>query len=284
MHKLFEFIRSVYVVVLFGVLEIAAVSYYARSSCYTQARLLAYSNRIAGGVHATFAGIRHYFTLGHENRLLVERVAALEERLAAYGQAENAARLDAYSEECANPKYRMSAARVIGNSVNRTQNLITLDRGRRNGVAEEMAVLSPDGAMVGYVVDCSDRYAVVMPVLNTSFRASGRLVGSDYFGSIYWDGRDQHTVLMGDVSKYAEPQPGQEVVTAGFSQYFPADVLIGRVEEATLNETRTAYTVRVRLAAEMTRLTDVVLVENRDLAEIDALGQSEKVKQHTRPD
>lgn len=284
MHKLFEFIRSVYVVVLFAVLEIAAVSFYARSTCYTQARLLTHSNRIAGSVHGAFAGIRRYFTLGRANRLLVERVAVLEERLAACGQAENAARLDAYGEEYANPKYRMSAARVIGNSVNRTQNLLTLDRGRRDGVKEEMAVLSPGGAMVGYVVDCSDRYAVVMPVLNTSFRASGRLVGSDYFGSIYWNGLDQHTVLMGDVSKYAEPQPGQEVVTAGFSQYFPADVLIGWVEDASLDETRTAYTVRVRLAAEMTRLTEVVLVENRDLAEIDALQQSEKVKLHTRPD
>lgn len=51
-----------------------------------------------------------------------------------------------------------------------------------------MAVLSSDGAMAGYVVDCTERYAVAMSVLNTSFRASGKLAGSDYFGSIYWDG------------------------------------------------------------------------------------------------
>ena len=35
MRKLFEFIRSVYVVVLFVVLEAVAISYYARSSYYT---------------------------------------------------------------------------------------------------------------------------------------------------------------------------------------------------------------------------------------------------------
>lgn len=284
MRKLLEFIRSVYVVVLFVVLEIVAVNYYARSSYYTQARLLARSNEVLGGVHGFFTGLRHYFTLGRENRLLLSRVAELEERLAAYGEAETAARLDSYLDEGEARKYRMTTASVIGNSVNRTQNLITFDRGRRHGVSEEMAVLSPDGSMVGYVVDCTDRYAVAMPVLNTSFRASGRIVGTDYFGSIYWDGLDQHVALMGDVSKYADPQPGQEIVTTGFSQYFPADVLIGWVESAEMDETRTSYTVRLRLAAEISRLTEVVLVENRDRAEIDSLRRSEQVKRHIRPE
>lgn len=282
MRKLIEFIRSVYVVVLFVVLEAVAVSYYAHSTSYTQARLLARSNQVAGGVRGVFVGIRRYFTLGSENRVLLARVAALEERLAQFEEAETAARLDSYMADIAESKYRFATAAVVGNTANRTQNLLTLNRGRRDGVVEEMAVLSPDGAMVGYVVDCTERYAVAMSVLNTSFRASGKLAGADYYGSIYWDGVDQHVVILDELSKYADPQPGQEVVTTGFSQYFPADVLIGWVESASLNETRTAYTVRVRLAAEMSRLGEVVLVGNRDLFEIRDLQQSDQVEQHTR--
>ena len=136
--------------------------------------------------------------------------------------------------------------------------------------------------MAGYVVACTERYAVAMSVLNTSFRASGKLADSEYYGSIYWDGLDPDVVVLGELSKYADPQPGQEVVTTGFSQYFPADVLIGWVESASLNETRTAYTARVRLAAGMSRLGDVVLVGNRDLFEIRDLQQSEQVEQYTR--
>ena len=66
MRKLLEFIRSVYVVVLFVVLEAIAISYYAHSTYYTQARLLARSNQLVGGVHGLFAGVRHYFSLGRE--------------------------------------------------------------------------------------------------------------------------------------------------------------------------------------------------------------------------
>lgn len=284
MRKLLEFIRSVYVVVLFVVLEAIAISYYAHSTYYTQARLLARSNQVVGGVHGLFAGVRHYFSLGRENRELLAHVARMKERLALYEEAETAARLDGYMQDIGVSKYRIMTASVTSNTVNRAQNLIVLNRGRRDGVAEEMAVLSSDGAMAGYVVDCTERYAVAMSVLNTSFRASGKLADAEYYGSIYWDRLDQNVVILGELSKYADPKPGQEVVTTGFSQYFPADVLIGWVESASLNETRTAYTVRVRLAAEMSRLNEVVLVGNRDFYEIRNLQQSEQIEQHTRND
>lgn len=284
MRKLFEFIRSVYVVVLFVALEVAAISYYAHSTYYTQARLLARSNQVAGGMHGLFAGVRRYFTLGRENRLLLGRVAQLEERLAQYEEAGTKARLDSYMQDIGESKYHFATASVVANTINRTQNLITLNRGRKDGVMEEMAVLSSDGAMAGYIVDCTERYSVAMSVLNTSFRASGKIADTEYYGSIYWDGLDQDIVILGELSKYADPQPGQEVVTTGFSQYFPADVLIGWVESASLNETRTAYTVRVRLAAEMSRLGEVVLVGNRDLYEIRNLQQSDQIEQHTRPE
>lgn len=284
MHKLFEFIRSVYVGVLFVVLEIIAVSYYARSSYYTQARLLTYSNEVGGGVHSAFAGVRHFFTLGSENRALLARLAVMEERLSKYQEAETMERLDSYMSDIAESKFRATIAAIVGNTVNRSQNLITLNRGRSSGVVPNMAVLAPDGSMVGYVVDCTERYAVAMSVLNTSFRASGRLAGTDYYGMIYWDALDQHVVVLSELSKYSDPQPGQEVVATGFSQYFPADILIGWVESAEMNETRTAYTVRVRLAAEMSSLHDVILVENRDMNEIRDLESSDKVQEQTRPD
>lgn len=282
LHKLFEFIRSIYVVVLFVLLEVLAVSYYARSSPYTQARLLARSNQLAGGVHGMLAGIRRYFLLGEENRALLGYVAELKERLSRYEEAETVAGFETALAQIGDSKYRVMNAAVISNSLNRLQNLIVLNRGARDGVTADMAVLSLDGAMVGYVVDCTDRYAVALSVLNTSFRASGKLADSDYFGSIYWDGLDPDVVTMGELSKYSDPQPGQEVVSTGFSQYFPSGVKIGVVERAELNETRTSYTAQVRLTAPISRLTHVILVENRDLFEIRDLEESEKVRQQTR--
>ena len=166
MRKLFEFIRSVYVVVLFVVLEAAAVSFYARSTCYTQARLLSRSNQVVGGVHGLFAGIGHYFTLGRENRMLLARVTQLEERLAQYEEAATAERLDSYMQDIGESKYRFATASVVANTVNRARNHITLNRGHRDGIVEEMAVLSPDGAMAGYVVAMQQGEALAVAVLS----------------------------------------------------------------------------------------------------------------------
>ncbi len=280
MRKLVEFIRSIYVLVLFVVLEALAVNYYARSSYYTEARLLAHSNRALGFLRGTAADVRRYFRLEEQNSLLLERVAQLEERLAQYEEAETLSRLQSYVADLGESKYRVMTAAVVSNTINRTQNFITINRGRNDGVIPDMAVLTPDGAMVGYVVDCTERYAVAMPVLNTAFRASGKLAGAEHFGSVLWDGGDPHEAIFAELSKYAEPMLGQEVVTTGFSHFFPENVLIGWVESATMNETRTAYTVRIRLAADFARLTDVILVENRDFNQLQELEHGEGVEQY----
>ena len=75
MYKLIEFLRRIYVAVLFVVFEAIAIGYYAHSSNYTQAKLLTRSNQVVGGVNGIFADIRSYFTLGRENERLLERVA-----------------------------------------------------------------------------------------------------------------------------------------------------------------------------------------------------------------
>ena len=242
MYKLIEFLRRIYVAVLFVVFEAIAIGYYAHSSNYTQAKLLTRSNRVVGGVNGIFADIRSYFTLGRENERLLERVAVLEEELAFYRRS---------------------------------------DRGERDGVEKGMGVLSPEGAMVGYVAASSDRHAVAVSILNTSFNASGKLAGDDYFGSIYWAGDDRYHVRMKELSKYARVTEGEEVVSSGFSQYFPADVLIGYVESFSLADTQMAYDVVIRLAVDVSQLTDVILVRNRDIEDVQEL-EAEAERQNRR--
>ncbi len=278
MYKLIEFLRRIYVVALFIVFEAVAIGYYAHSSNYTQAKLLTGSNRVAGGVLGALNDVRGYFRLGSENKRLVERVAALEEEVALYRQAAADSVREELLRSPGEKPYRMTVARVISNSINKDHNLIVLDRGRRDGVTTGMGVLSSDGAMVGYVVACSDRHAVAVSILNTSFRASGKLAGDDYFGSIYWTGGDRYHVHMNELSKYADISEGAEVVSTGFSQYFPEGVLIGYVESFSLSDTQMAYDVVIRLAVDVSQLTDVILVDISDQEDIRRL-EEEAIRQ-----
>ena len=270
MQKLILFIKRVYVPLLFIIFEIVALRYYAHSSSYAEARLLTTSNRIVGGVYGSISGIGDYFGLRRENRLLLDEVARLNNELTRYRENEVYQLLDSLGSEI-ETKYTYMTARVIRNSVGRMRNFITLNKGLRDGVETDMAVLTPSGAMVGYVISCSERYAVCISILNVDFNASGKLAGDGHSGSIYWDGKSTEKVQMHELSKYAAVEVGDTVVSTGYSHFFPEDVAIGYVTSVSADQTTSSYDLELRLAADMTRLNDVVLIKNVDLYELEAL-------------
>ena len=275
MYKLIEFIRRIYVVLLFIVIEAIALNYYAHSSYYTQAKILSHANRVTGGVQSAIFGVRHYFTLRHENELLSERIADLEMELAVYREQVAAAGIDSLQPHIDElSQYRYTTARIVSNSIARDRNYITLNRGIMHGVTENMAVISPDGVLVGHVIGCSERYSVVMPLLNIDFRTSGKIAGDDHFGSISWGGGSPYKMEMTELSKYADIEVGDEVVSSGLSHYFPEGVKIGYVESYSLNDTQTAYDVVIRLAADVTKISNVIVIENLDYGEVSHLEDS----------
>lgn len=270
MLKLVEFLKRVYLPLLFIVLETVAVHYYANSSSYTEARLLAASNRLVGGVYGSISGVGEYFGLRKRNRVLSDEVARLQNELTRYRENEAYRQLDSLAEEI-ETKYTYMTARVIRSTVSRQHNFLTLNRGLLDGVEADMAVLTPDGAMLGYVVSCSERYAVCISILNTGFNASGKLAGDGHSGSIYWNGSNAHRIQMRELSKYAPVEVGDTVVSTGFSHFFPEGVCIGYVEAIEEDEPTSSLNLTLRLAADMSRLKDVLLVKNIDLYEIQAL-------------
>ena len=275
MYKLIEFIRRIYVVLIFITIEAIALNHYAQSSYYTQAKILSRAHSIAGGVQSSIFGVKHYFTLRGENEALSQRVAELEQALAYYRGKDVDATTDSLNLDNIDPamieslsQYRYTTARIISNSISRSRNFITINRGLMHGVMEDMAVISPSGMMIGYVVGCSERYSVVLPMLNIDFRTSGKIAGDEHFGSIYWSGKSPYKVEMTDLSKHADIEIGDEVVATGLSHFFPEGIKIGYVESYAINDTQTSYNVTVRLTADMTKLNNVILIENVDYGEI----------------
>ena len=283
MYKLIEFLRRIHVVLLFIIIEAIALNYYAHSSFYTQAKILSRANSVVGGLQRSVFSVKHFFTLRSENEMVSARVAELEHSLAAYREREanmatdtlSMAQIDsAFVEQLT--QYSYTPARIISNTINRNRNYITLNRGRQHGITEDMAVISPDGSMVGYIVGCSDRYSVAISILNDKFTTSGKIVGDDHFGSITWNGRSPHKVQMSELTKYAEFEVGAPVVSSGLSHIFPEGVKIGVVESFSENDNQTSFDVVVRLAADMTKVSNVLVISNDGY--IEATELEEEVK------
>ncbi len=273
MQKLILFIRKTGVAILFIILEIIAIRSYAYSTPYTQARLLVWSNMVVGGVNSTFAGITNYFALRKENIRLTEYIATLENRIRTLEASlpEEKIRVDGVLQ-----KYEYLSAKIISSTTTRSRNFFTLDKGYSDGVYADMAVMTADGSAVGVVVDCSEHFAVAKSLLNVDFRISGVLEGDGSHGSLVWSGEDTQIIDFVEVSKYANVKQGDIVRAAGFSYYFPRETVIGTVEEVELANNGTSYNCKVRLAADMGRQYNVILVHNTSAGEARELEDSVK--------
>ncbi|MCD8072354.1 MAG: rod shape-determining protein MreC [Alistipes sp.] len=264
MNRLIDFTRKIYVPLLFIIIEIVALNYYASSTSYTRAKMLTASNRITGGFHRYLSDIGDYFRLRTENDMLLGEVAALRNELESLRMVvpDDMAGHFAYSE---GGEYSYMVASVINNSLTRQKNYIVIDKGERDGVRINMALVTPDHRIVGYVLDCSENFSVAISVLNRDFRTGAKSTGDGYFGSLYWDGVSPDYLTLSEIHKNANISPGDTIVT-GYSSIFPPDVLVGTVEQMHLTQSNN-YQATVRRATAMPRIGKLFVVNYADIQE-----------------
>lgn len=267
MYKLVQFFKKYYPIFLFVLLEVLAINYYAGSTSHTRATLLAATGRTTGGVYSLVSSVGDYFTLRRDNKALLERLAAAENRIALLQAAVG----DTVCADSVQARYVCATARVVSNSIVRQDNFFIIDKGTNDGIEENMGVLSADGAVVGYVRSCSEDYSACVSVLNRSFSVGGRLGDSEYFGSVYWDGSDPRTVTLGDIPRYADVAVG-DTVRSAYSLRFPSGCLIGTVASIDNSDDGTYYILHIRLGARMNALSDVLLVKFTDYDQLDGLA------------
>jgi len=278
MVKLILFFKKIHFVLIFILLETLAINYYANSTSYTKAKLVTASNRLTQEVNSKLSGIGDYMHLHRENERLTAELAELHNKYDRFDimlqeEASAAAAYDSLITFVGGERHwEYYSARVTGNTITHQENYITIDKGEADGIGPDMAVVAGN-SIAGYVIRSSRSFSVCMSVLNRDFRTSGKIKGTDYSGTILWDGTDYDYVTMSEVSKYADPQRGDTIVTSTYSHRFPAGLMVGTVENAELVNS-TFYDIKVRLTGHIDALNNVLVIRNLDYGEINALEQS----------
>lgn len=158
-------------------------------------------------------------------------------------------------------QYTFMTAKVINNSVNRRNNYLTLNKGSLQGVKQEMGVICSDG-VVGIVKDVSEHYSSVISFLHKDSKISARLKGTDYMGSMVWEGFDATHGKLNDIAKHVKVIKGDTIVTTSFSAIFPEDVMIGTVETVNASGGNNFQDINVKLSTPFGKLTYVYIISN----------------------
>lgn len=109
----------------------------------------------------------------------------------------------------------------------------TLDQGSTDGVAVNDAIISDWGYLLGVVVEVDATSCKVMTILHPSFNAAGVISRTRENGIITGSAdyaADGQCVLT-NLDRTTEARKGDQVITTGLGGVFPANLLVGTVQE-----------------------------------------------------
>lgn len=277
MQFLTNLISKVGLFVFFILLEIAAVYFMATKSDFHKNAIGVRTMAINASISEKTSHVLNFFNLPEINKSLTEENARLKNELSSYKIIENELdsvkiRVDSMYQQ----KYSYVAAEVVDYNLRRKDNYFLINKGKQDGVTENMAVLSPHG-VVGAVLNASDGYASVLSVLHSKTNIKARVKGNDRFGIIKWPGENHKELSLTEMPKYLNIQVGDTVITAGASAIYPEGVLIGQITSLEPNDTTGDFEIIVEMFDDLSKIRNVYVVKNLDLLDIEQAKSKEDV-------
>jgi rod shape-determining protein MreC len=210
------------------------------------------------GVWSGYVGLVH---AQRENQQLKNDIDALRMRNAELeSQAADAQRLAALlGFRDAHPEAPMIAARVIASSADTSSRACYINRGSRDGIRRNMAVITPDG-VVGKVIEVFGSTSQILLVTDRESGVGALFSVSRTMGIV--GGASDPLLTMKYVSNDEPVKVGDQVVTSGQDQIFPKDLPVGIVAEATPG-TPPFKQIRLKPAARLDRLEEVLVLLTR---------------------
>lgn len=262
MRRLYQLILKWHAFLIFLALQTVSFFLLVRSNSYHYSSFFSSSNEIAGNLLETRNNISEYFRYGEINDDLASELSEYknkEER--SYIRVGNSDFYE-YNDTIFLQKWQYAPAHVINKSVNRVNNSLTLDKGLRHDVSEDMGVVF-NNKIVGITKNVSDNFAVVMPVINENFRTSVKHKNSGDFGMLEnWSGLNPQEGKVFGIPKTANIEIGDSILTSGYSIYFPENMEVGIVQEIEVSDGGESYILTIDLSTDFYSLSNVQLITN----------------------
>lgn len=218
--------------------------------------------QVVGRVEDTFASkgnlLRENESLRRENQQLHMQVARAEEI-----ERENARlrQLFGWQQQV---RSKLKLARVVGRDPANWWRTVQIDLGRRDGLRENMPVLSADGFLAGRLSLVSETRSQVVLLGDPGCKVPALVQNEARDNGIIRDSGplDSAFVEMAYLSANANVKPGQNVVTSASSAIYPKDLRIGKIVDTHPLEYGLSQAARVKLGANLNALEEVwVLIE-----------------------
>ncbi|WP_299583831.1 rod shape-determining protein MreC [uncultured Sunxiuqinia sp.] len=264
MRSLLQFLARHYFVFLFLALEVVSLILIVNYNNFQRVKFLNSSNWVSASLFEASSNLTNYFQLRKINDELAAENAELQTKLQKLEVVEIFSRRDTTLNR--DTTYRFIPARIINNSVNKQYNYVTMNKGRLDGIEQDMGIVGPHG-VVGVVTNVTDHYSSGPSILNKRWRVSAKIKKNNYFGSLSWSGDNHEYAQLNEIPFHVELAAGDTIITSGYSSIFPEGIMLGVIDDFNHDSGANFYKIKIRLSTNFKTITHVQLVKNNFLEE-----------------
>jgi len=237
MQQIIDFIIRKKDVVVYLILLSFSFALILNSNYFQKSKVLLFSNNISNYTTKNLNYFNEYFKLKELNYKLSEENLVLKNQLEKINEISS---LDSLTNE----NFLYKNAKVISNNLSSFKNRIIVNKGIRDGIKNEMGVVSSDG-IVGIIDNTTKRYSSIMSILNIEMKINAKVKRTEHFGTLEWDGFDTRHLTLNDISETAKIKVGDSIITGGMSLIFPEGINIGTVSKI-INQNETHSNTKAR--------------------------------------
>ena len=267
MGTIFAFLKKHFHILLFILLETIALTMVLRFHFQSKTNFFNTSNHVAGNILEVKHNVNYYRGLKEQNNALfienIELRKSLKENY--FIQPKDTFFI---SDTLFKQRYQYIAAEVIGNSTDKQNNFITINKGRESGIKAGMGVFCPSG-VIGRVMEVSNNFALIMSVLNNKIILSPKVKEINLSkGRVTWDGKDPRYAIMTGINKNEPVEIGHTVVTSPYSKDFPENIMIGMITEKKVIDGG-FLELKIKLSTNFTQIREAYIVKDLFKEELD---------------
>lgn len=270
MRNLIEFLARQHHWFVFVLLEAISLTLLFSYNNYQSSVWFSSANVVVGRIYDWSSQLEHFFSLTKVNEKLTARNIALEEKISDLSEKLTTVTKDSsyVKDSLLLPVQEMKLipAKVVSNSIIRPDNLMTINKGSKDGVKKDMGVVCGTG-VVGIVYLVSPQYSVVIPLLNTKSNISCKIENREYFGYLIWQGGVTDIAYLDDIPRHARFKLNENIVTSGYSSIFPPGIKVGKILHVYNSADGVSYRLSVKLSTNFSTLRDVSVVDNTAMKE-----------------
>ena len=194
-----------------------------------------------------------------QNHDLQEQIARLRTEQASFAEdAMQGHRLQAMLDFQQHYVSTTVAAQVIGTSGNDLSRVIYIDKGAKDGLKADQAVITPDG-IVGKIRDVFPHTSQVL-LINDQTSGAGVLLATTRIRAIL-RGSTTGQILINNLTPDDRIKPGEKVLSSGGDQVYPRGLPVGTIESIKVDPDHQPYTlIQLKPAANLNQLEEVLVI------------------------